>query len=268
MLSELSRKTVLVIAAVVIISAGSVLVILPDLLAVEKPTIAPAPEPVAEPEPAPEPEPETVELEEETKEEAVLEAEIILEPETVEQIIPELVIDPIPEPLDIEIVEDPVPVANIPEPPIIIPAPPNEIPEIPEKVIQNKVDRYNANLGTPIPEKNTAAGIISKIHSANMMEINGILVKLRDVDIPNESDSEQWREALMRICPVGSLALYDGANRTPNSQGVILANVWCYGYPNAPPLASTNEVMTETDYDIIGRGCSASNDTRLLGCTR
>ena len=194
--------------------------------------------------------------------------------ETVVGMIPENITEvseivQMPEILDIEIIEEPEPTIEIPEIPITIPIPPEEILEIPEQEIQDKVDRYNADPGTPVPAKNTISGTVTKIQSGNVIELSGVLVKLRGVDAHNEDDPDfnQWREALMRICPVGTLVIHNNPNGTPDSQGRISATVWCYGFPHAPPLASANEVMTEADYDIIGRGCSASSDTRLLGCT-
>ena len=254
-LSEWStRKILVVIALAVIISVAALFVVMPQ--------DQPEPKTVTETETVVETETETVV----EKEEIVSELEAGSENTTVT----ETVTDAIPESPDIEIIEDSALIAEIPETPVAIPTLPEEIPSIPEKAIQGKVDRFNADPGTPVPEKGAAAGIVNKIHSGNVLELNNVLVKLRGVDTPNEDepDFNQWREALMRICPVGSLALYDNPNRTPDSQGRISTNVWCYGYPNMAPLASANEVMSEADYDIIGRGCSISHDTRLLGCTR
>ena len=160
-----------------------------------------------------------------------------------------------PEILDIEIIEDPESTIEIPEIPITIPTPPEEIPEIPEKEIQDKVDRYNADPGTPVPAKGAVSGNVERVIAGNMIKINGIEIRLSGVSNTNDGNADLWRQALMRLCPVDSLALYKGST------------VWCYGYPVTAPLASVNEVMSEADYDIIGRGCSASSDTRLLGCT-
>ena len=266
-----TRKTLAVIILVAVIVVAALLVVmLQDQL---KPKSVPKLETVvaAEPETAVAAEPETVAEGEVT---IIPRLEIIPEnvtsTETAAETVPKT--DLIPEPLAIEIIEDPVSPADMPEIPATIPTPPAEIPSIPAKVMQDKVDRFNADSGTPVPEKGAAAGTVNKIHSGNVLELNGILVKLRGVDTPDgddgEPDFDQWRQALMRICPVGSLALYDHPNRTPDSQGRISTNVWCYGYPHAAPLASANDVMSEADYDIIGRGCQASHETRLLGCTR
>ena len=158
---------------------------------------------------------------------------------------------------------------TIPETPILTPAPTEEIPPISEKEIKDKGDRFNADPGTPVPAKGTISGTVTEIPSGNVLDLSGVLVKLRGVDTHDEDDPDfnQWREALMRICPVGTLVLHNNPQGTPDSQGRISATVWCYGFPHAPPLATANEVMTEADFDIIGRGCSASSDTRLLGCT-
>ena len=173
--------------------------------------------------------------------------------------IPEIIIPEIinlPEPIKIEIIEDPIPI-EIQEIPDTIPEPPDDIPEIPEKTIQDKVDRFNTATGTPVPEKGTTAGSIDRVISGNEIVINGVEIKISGVSATSDDgeDSDQWRQALMRLCPTSSLALYKGGT------------VWCYGYPANPPLASVNEVMTEADYDIIGRGCHVAHDDRLLGCS-
>lgn len=256
----LTRKVMIIAAlAVIVLSAAAFTAMQDEAVSIEPVLeIVPAlePEPVQEPvqeqaqelEPAPEPTPE-------------IEPVIEVEPEP----------EPAPEPVIIEPIEIvPSPVVEIPEPPPEVPSVPDEIPKPPEQEIQEKVDRFDAQPGTPVPKKGAAAGTISRIHSADMMEINGVLLKLSGVRSPNQDGVEfdLWRQALMRICPVGSLALYDNPNRSPDNQGRISTNVWCYGYPSVPPQASANEVMKEADYTIIGRGCSAPHDARLLGCTR
>lgn len=253
-----SKKILAIIVLVIIIIPITFFTISPDLLdttSVSKPDVVDELETVVEDEP--------VVLELDTISENATGLEIAIETaadtvvETITEPIIEIVPDTliVPEILDIEIIEDPEPTIEIPEIPITIPTPPDDIPEIPEKTIQDKVDRFNADPGTPVPAKGAISGSVERVIAGNMIKINGIEIRLSGVSNTNDGNADLWRQALMRLCPVDSLALYKGST------------VWCYGYPVTAPLASVNEVMNEADYDIIGRGCSASSDTRLLGCT-
>ena len=246
---RITGKVVILIVFIALLSVAAAY-----LAAQYEPPPEPEPEPVPEPEPISIPEPEPV-----PEPEPIHEPEPVPEPELIPEPEPEP--DPIPEP--IEIIPPPIPI-----PPPEVPDAPEEITNIPQAEIQEKVDRFNAQPGTPIPSKNAISGTVSRVHSGEEMEINGVLLSLRGVNVPTGDgvESDLWRQALMRICPVGSLAIYGGGST--QSSGGISTDVWCYGYPSKPPKASANEVMDEADHTLIGRGCNAPHDTRLLGCTR
>ena len=212
-----------------------------------------ASEPEVEPEPTPEPDPGT---------------EPGIEPESEPEPTPE------PEPEPTHGVFEPIQIVVVAPPPAIPDAP--AIPDIPEEVetpeseeILDRVERYNARPGVPVPKEGAAAGNVNRVHSSNTMEINGVLLRLSGVSglDADDADFDEARQALMRLCPVGSLALYDSPKRAPDDQGRISTKVWCYGYPSVTPLATVNEVMKEAPYDLIGRGCAAPHEGRLLGCT-
>ena len=125
------------------------------------------------------------------------------------------------------------------------------------------VERYNAEPGLPLPEDGAAAGYIKSIQSANSLTIDGRSFMLFDVDSPAEDDPEfdEARQALMRLCPVDTLMIYEERRAT-----III--LWCYGYPLVPPLSTANQIMNEADYDIIGKNCDVPHEGRLLGCSR
>ncbi len=221
-----------------------------------EPVTVSEPEPGPGPEPNPEPDPVT---------------DLVTEPGTESGLEPEP--NPEPEPGPTHGVPEPIQIVVV-APPVIPDAP--VIPDIPEEVetpeseeILDRVERYNAQPGVPVPKEGAVAGNVNRVHSSNTMEINGVLLRLSGVSGLDEDDADfdEARQSLMRLCPVGSLALYDSPKRAPDEQGRISTKVWCYGYPSVTPLATVNEVMKEAPYDLIGRDCAAPHEGRLLGCT-
>ena len=244
---EFPKKKLILIAAVVAALIVGVVVFMMITAPEPAPKLVLEPEPVSVPEPEPEPEPEII-IEPEI--ETMSESEPKPEPESV----PDLVL--IPEPV-VVMIPDPVPVQ------------PSEIPELPEEVqtevaaeeILAEVARVKALPGIPVPDANAAAGLIQSVYSSDTLTINGVELTLKGFKGPKEgeADFDEARQALMRLCPVGSLALYDDSRSK--------ADVWCYGYPSTTPLATVSEVMNEADYDIIGHGCHVPHEGRLLGCS-
>ena len=141
LLEWLTRKVIIIAALVAIVLSAVAFTAMQDeavsiepvleIAPVLEPEPALAPEPAQKLEPAPEPAPE-------------IEPVIEVEPEP----------EPAPEPVIIEPIEIvPPPVVEIPEPPPEVPSVPDEIPKPPEQEIQERVDRFDAQPGTPVPKK-------------------------------------------------------------------------------------------------------------------